>query len=127
MSGCARGAGADVGVEESPPHRYSPLTTPILISVIIFLVIVSSVVSWSAKKREEHRGLAGREAHYKRGASAGARAIRLHLFLCSALSLPAALAFLFLGRAPMLVYVRPSSEVTDDPSKLARYFFRDGG
>jgi hypothetical protein len=26
-----------------------------------------------------------------------------------------------LGRAPMLVYVRPSNEVTDDPSKLARY------
>jgi hypothetical protein len=27
----------------------------------------------------------------------------------------------------MLVYVRPSSEVTDDPSKLAGYLFRDGG
>jgi hypothetical protein len=25
------------------------------------------------------------------------------------------------GGAPMLVYVRPSNEVTDDPSKLARY------
>ena len=32
-----------------------------------------------------------------------------------------------LGRAPMLVYVRPSNEVTDIPSKLARYLFRDGG
>jgi hypothetical protein len=32
-----------------------------------------------------------------------------------------------LGRAPMLVYVRPSNETTDDPSKLARYLFRDGG
>jgi hypothetical protein len=31
------------------------------------------------------------------------------------------------GGAPMLVYVRPSNETTDDPSKLARYLFRDGG
>ena len=28
--------------------------------------------------------------------------------------------FLFLGRAPMLVYVRPSNEFIDGPSKLAR-------
>jgi len=27
----------------------------------------------------------------------------------------------------MLVYVRPSNEVADDPSRLARSFFRDGG
>ena len=26
----------------------------------------------------------------------------------------------------MLVYVRPSNEVTDDPSELARFFFKDG-
>jgi hypothetical protein len=26
----------------------------------------------------------------------------------------------------MLVYVRPSNEVANDPSKLARYLFRDG-
>jgi hypothetical protein len=36
-------------------------------------------------------------------------------------------SFLFLGRTPMLVYVRPSNEATDDLSKLARYLFRDGG
>ena len=28
--------------------------------------------------------------------------------------------------APMPVLLRPSSEVTDDPSKLARFLFRDG-
>jgi len=27
----------------------------------------------------------------------------------------------------MLIYVRPSSKVADDPSKLARSLFRDGG
>ena len=35
--------------------------------------------------------------------------------------------FSSLGRAPMLVYVRPSNEVTDIPSKLARSLFRDEG
>ena len=30
-------------------------------------------------------------------------------------------------RAPMLGYVLPLNEVTDNPSKLARYLFRDGG
>ena len=35
--------------------------------------------------------------------------------------------FSFGRGAPMLVYVRPSNEATDDPSKLARYLFRDGG
>ena len=32
-----------------------------------------------------------------------------------------------LGRAPMLVSVRPSNEITDDPSKLTRSLFRDEG
>ena len=36
------------------------------------------------------------------------------------------LACFSLGMAPVLVPLRPSSEVTDDPSKLARYLFRDG-
>jgi hypothetical protein len=35
--------------------------------------------------------------------------------------------FSSLGKARMLVYVRASSQVTDDPSKLARYLVRDGG
>src|SRR5437879_7880058 len=44
------------------------------------------------------------------------------------LPLPSKLArFSFHGMAPVLVPLRPSSEGTDDPSKLARYFFRDGG
>jgi hypothetical protein len=34
--------------------------------------------------------------------------------------------FSSLGRAFMLVYVRPSNEVADDPSKLARSFFLQG-
>jgi hypothetical protein len=34
--------------------------------------------------------------------------------------------FSSLGRALMLVYVRPSNKATDDPSTLARYFSRDG-
>ena len=38
------------------------------------------------------------------------------------LSLPSKLThFTLPGGAPVLVYVRPSNEVTDDPSKLARY------
>ncbi|HMI38927.1 MAG TPA: hypothetical protein VK500_03410, partial [Nitrospiraceae bacterium] len=35
--------------------------------------------------------------------------------------------FFSVGRAPVLIYVRPSNEATDDPSKLACYLFRDGG
>ncbi len=31
------------------------------------------------------------------------------------------------GMAPELVPLRPSSEVTNDPPKLARYLFEDGG
>jgi len=41
--------------------------------------------------------------------------------------LPSLLASLSWGKALMLVYVRPSNDVTDDPSKLARSLFRDGG
>jgi len=41
------------------------------------------------------------------------------------LSLQARL-LLSLGMAPVLVPLRPSSNVTDDPSELARYLFRDG-
>ena len=38
-----------------------------------------------------------------------------------------ACSLLSLGMAPVLVPLRPSSEVTVDPSKLVRYLFRDGG
>ena len=31
------------------------------------------------------------------------------------------------GRALMLVYVRPSNEITDDPSQLAHFLFRGWG
>ena len=34
--------------------------------------------------------------------------------------------FTFPGMTPVLVLLRSSNEVTDDPSKLARYLFRDG-
>ena len=43
-------------------------------------------------------------------------------------NVPSELAcFTLLGMAPVLVPLRPSSEATDDPSKLARYLSRDGG
>ena len=57
-------------------------------------------------------GLAGSQrARVQRGESVTARCAskKGHLAVCT-LSFPAALAFLFLGRAPMLVYVRPSNE-----------------
>ena len=31
------------------------------------------------------------------------------------------------ARCPFSILLRPSSEIADDPSKLARYLFRDGG
>jgi len=37
------------------------------------------------------------------------------------------LSTFYLGGCPMSVLLRPSNEVTDDPSKLARSLFRDGG
>jgi len=51
--------------------------------------------------------------------------IRLHPFLCSALSFPAALVYPLKGGLvdPLL---RASNDI-NDPSKLARYPFRDGG
>ena len=86
-------------------------------------------------RSEERGGMAARsEAEmnsllvYKSPARQGGVLYCAHRATVIHLNDPSKLAcFPSLGMAPVLVPLQPSSEVTDDPSKLARYLFRDGG